>query len=166
MNDMIKTIHPKLDLVFERIVDVPVELIWKAWTVPEHLMVWFCPKPWQTTECEINLRPGGLFRTVMRSPEGEELSGRGCYLEIVENKKLIWTDALEENYRPNEKRNDCFDGFFTGILLLDSLGDRTKYTAIARHANEKTCKLHSDRGFEAGWGTALDQLVAYVKTIS
>lgn len=36
-------LDPKLDLFFERIVDVPKELIWKAWTQPQHLMPWFCP---------------------------------------------------------------------------------------------------------------------------
>ena len=57
------TIDPKLDLVLERVVDVPVHLVWKAWTEPEHLKPWFCPKPWYVSECEIDLRPGGMLRT-------------------------------------------------------------------------------------------------------
>ncbi len=61
-------IDPKLDLVLERTVAVPPELVWKAWTTPEHLTPWFCPRPWTTTECVIELRPGGAFNTVMRSP--------------------------------------------------------------------------------------------------
>jgi len=85
---------PKLDLVFERIVDVPRELIWTAWTTPEQLKQWFTPAPWKTVDCEIDLRPGGLFRTVMRSPEGQEFPGVSCYLEIVENERLVWTNAL------------------------------------------------------------------------
>ena len=63
-------INPELDLYFERIVDVPPELIWKAWTVPEHMLPWFCPLPWKTVEVELDLRPGGKFYTVMQSPEG------------------------------------------------------------------------------------------------
>ena len=62
----------KLDLVLERVVDVPRELVWAAWTKPEHIMKWFTPAPWTTVDCEIDLRPGGIFRTVMRSPEGQE----------------------------------------------------------------------------------------------
>ena len=54
----------------------PRELVWKAWTMPEHLKKWFTPAPWQTVECEIDLRPGGIFRTVMRSPEGQDLRTR------------------------------------------------------------------------------------------
>ena len=64
--------NPKLDLVLERIVDVPRELVWMAWTAPEHLKKWFTPVPWTTVDCEIDLRPRGIFHTVMRSPEGQE----------------------------------------------------------------------------------------------
>lgn len=57
-----------LDLVLERIVDVPKEMIWRAWTEPTLLMPWFCPKPWTVVACEIDLRPGGQFSTTMQSP--------------------------------------------------------------------------------------------------
>ena len=62
--------NSKLDLVLERVVDVSPELVWMAWTQPEHLKKWFTPAPWTTVECVIDLRPGGEFRTVMKSPEG------------------------------------------------------------------------------------------------
>ncbi|MNX36583.1 hypothetical protein D3C86_668720 [compost metagenome] len=154
------TIDPRLDLVLERVVDVPPSLVWKAWTTPEHLMKWFCPLPWTTVECEIDLRPGGIFRTVMCSPEGEiQPAGAGCYLEVVENERLVWTDALLPGYRPSGAP------FFTGMLLLEPHGTGTKYTAIALHKDEESCKQHAEMGFHQGWGTALDQLVAYVKTL-
>ena len=66
---------PQLDLVFERIVDVSPELVWAAWTTPEHLKHWFTSAPWKTIDCEIDLYPGGLFHTVMCSPEGQESVG-------------------------------------------------------------------------------------------
>ena len=65
---------PRLDLLLERIVDVPPRLVWTAWTDPEHLKQWFTPASWQTVGCEIDLRPGGVFRTVMRSPAGAGIS--------------------------------------------------------------------------------------------
>ena len=67
---------PKLDQVLERVVDVPPSLVWAAWTNPEQVKKWFAPAPWQTVDCEIDLRPGGVFRTVMRSPEGKERNSR------------------------------------------------------------------------------------------
>lgn len=61
---------PRLDLVLERIIDVPRDLVWAAWTKPEHVCKWFTPAPWTVTDCEIDLRPGGIFRTVMRRRRG------------------------------------------------------------------------------------------------
>ena len=158
--------NPKLDLVIERIIDVPRELVWKAWTTPEHLMKWFTPAPWMTVACEIDLRPGGLFYTVMRSPEGTDHPNTGCYLEVVENEKLVWTDALEGGYRPSEKPSDCLVNFyFTAKIMFEPHKDGTKYTVIALHGNEEGRKKHEEMGFHEGWGTTLDQLVTYVKTL-
>lgn len=91
---------PKLDLVLERTIDVPPALVWQAWTQPEHIKHWLTPAPWQTVRCDVDLRPGGRFRFVMRSPEGEEHTHDCCYLEIVEGSRLVWTNALLPGFRP------------------------------------------------------------------
>jgi len=154
---------PKLDLVLERIVDVSPELVWKAWTRPEHLKHWFTPRPWTTVECEIDLRPGGIFRTVMRSPEGADFPNLGCYLEIVANRKLVWTDLLEPGFRPARREPGPNCPFrFTAVILIEPHGSGTKYTAIVMHEDEQSRKRHEDMGFHDGWGTALDQLVAHM----
>lgn len=150
---------PRLDLVLERVVDVPRELVWEAWTKPEHVSKWFTPAPWTITDCEIDLRPGGIFRTVMRSPDREESTTVGCYLEIVPNERLVWTDALLPGYRPSE------NPFLTAIVTLEPQGSGTRYTAMAVHRDEATRKRHEEMGFYDGWGTVLDQLVEYVKTM-
>ncbi|ARQ02186.1 SRPBCC family protein [Pseudorhodoplanes sinuspersici] len=149
---------PKLDLVLDRVVDVPRELVWKAWTTPEHLRHWFVPKPWSITDCAVDLRRGGEFRFVMRSPEGQEFPNIGCFLDIVPNERLIWTDALLPGYRPSEKP------FFTAILTLEPSGSGTRYVATALHRDEAGRKQHEEMGFEEGWGTVLNQLVDYIKT--
>ena len=150
---------PRLDLVLERVVDVPRELVWAAWTRPEHLRKWFTPAPWTVADCEIDLRPGGIFRTVMRSPEGKEFPNIGCYLEVVPNERLVWTDALLPGYRPAE------NPFMTAIITLESQGKGTRYTAVAIHRDDAGRKKHEEMGFYQGWGKALDQLVAHVKTM-
>jgi uncharacterized protein YndB with AHSA1/START domain len=160
--------NPDLDLVFERVVDVPRELVWLAWTTPEHLKKWFTPTPWTTTECEIDLRPGGIFRTVMRSPEGKEFPNLGTYLEVVENERLIWTNVLAPGYRPiakNPSKKECDELPFTAIVSLAKHGSGTKYTAIAMHMDQVTRQKHIDMGFHEGWGKAFDQLVALAPTI-
>ena len=154
---------PRLDLFLERVVDVPPELIWAAWTVPEHVMQWFTPAPWTTVDCEIDLRPGGIFRFVMRSPEGQEFPNVGCYLEVIENKKLVWTVVLAPGYRPAIESPQSLP--FTAIIALEPQGSGTKYTALAMHRDEESRKRHEDMGFHDGWGKALDQLVAYVRKI-
>ncbi|AIE84607.1 SRPBCC family protein [Fimbriimonas ginsengisoli] len=156
---------PNLDLVMERIVDVPRELVWKAWTTPSHLVKWFTPAPWKTVDCEIDLRPGGIFRTVMLSPEGQEFPNLGCYLEIVENEKLVWTNAMAPGYRPCVPVQDvtCGPFLFTAVIALESHGSGTKYTATVIHGDERSRKQHEEMGFHDGWGKALDQLVAMVK---
>jgi uncharacterized protein YndB with AHSA1/START domain len=154
---------PKLDLVMERVVDVPSHLVWEAWTKPEHLKKWFCPRPWKTIDCEIDLQPGGIFRTVMRGPEGQEHRNSGCYLEVIENEKLVFTSALLPGYRPAEKADGCAGLLFTAIILMEAQGRKTKYTAIAIHSDEASRKSHDEMGFRDGWGKALDQMVDMIR---
>ena len=158
MKSAIAKHDPKFDLVLKREIDVPASLVWKVWTTPEHLKHWFCPKPWQTTQCAIDLRPGGLFTSVMRGPEGQEFTNSGCYLEIVENERLVFTDALLEGFRPSP------NPFFTAVLDLTALGpERTRYVATAIHGNEEARTKHEQMGFYDGWGTVVTQMVAYIK---
>ena len=165
---MIKSIihpDPKLDLVLERIVDVPASLVWAAWTTPEHILRWFTPAPWKTVDCEIDLRPGGIFHTVMQSPEGENLPNAGCFLEIIPNEKLVWTTALAPGFRPLAPSDvqSAASFPFTAVIALQPHGGGTKYTATVIHSTEADCKKHEAMGFHQGWGTALDQLVALVR---
>jgi len=157
---------PSLDLLLERVVDVPKELVWKAWTDPELLVKWFTPAPWTTALAEVDLRPGGKFRTVMRGPEGEEFDGDGCYLEIVENEKLVWTSALGPGFRPRVPQNVNEGGafFFTAVITLEDTEGGTLYKALVIHGDEEAAKKHRGMGFHTGWGAAIDQLVALMKS--
>jgi uncharacterized protein YndB with AHSA1/START domain len=154
--------NPDLDLLLERDVDVPKELVWAAWTTPEHLKQWFAPLPYVTIECEIDLRPGGIFRTVMQSPDGDEYVNTGCYLEVIENERLVWTSTLGSGFRPSLQAPELP---FTAVIRLEPSGPHTKYSALAMHGNVDTCKRHAEMGFHDGWATALDQLVAMTATM-
>ena len=156
---------PALDLTFERIVDVPREKIWAAWTQPDLLMPWFCPLPWKVVACEIDLRPGGRFRTVMRSPEGQDFPNDGCYLDIVENERLVWTNALGPGLRParGPSVGDGMEFAFTAVIALAVHGNGTRYSARVIHGNDNDRRKHAAMGFEQGWAMALDQLVALIR---
>jgi uncharacterized protein YndB with AHSA1/START domain len=144
----------RLDLVLTRIVPVPARIIWRAWTEPEHLTKWFTPAPWQTVEAEVDLRPGGIFRTVMRGPEGQQHDNAGCWLEVVPYRRLAFTDALGPGFRPQATP------FMTGILTFEEVTGGTRYTARVLHKDEADREKHAAMGFQDGWGKALDQLVA------
>lgn len=150
----------ELDLSFTRVVDVPRAKVWRCWTEPELLKQWFTPAPWKTVEADLELRPGGKFYTRMRGPEGEDMPGTGCFLEIVPQKRLVWTDALGPGFRP------ALEPFMTGVIELeDAPGGGTRYTARVLHKNAEDRRRHMDMGFEPGWNKALDQLVALAKTL-
>ena len=151
--------NEKLDLRLERVVPVSPEKLWQGWTQPELLVQWFCPKPWSVARCELDVRPGGIFHTVMRSPEGEEFDeGPGCYLEVVANRLLVWTSALGPGFRPAKP------GMFamTGVIEFLPEGSGTRYIATALHQDEEGRNQHEAMGYEEGWGKALEQLVELV----
>lgn len=147
-----------LDLAIERLVDAPARLIWAAWTEPERLKQWWAPRPWQTVECEIDLRPGGVFRTLMRSPEGDLQPLLGCYLAIEPERRLVWTNVLEPAFRPAAAP---FLGLTT-VLTLAPEGTKTRYRAVAMHPTPEIRAKHDEMGFHLGWNAALDQLLELV----
>ena len=156
----------KLDLVLERTIDAPVDLVWKAYTDPEHLKQWFAPRPYQITECDLDLKPGGVFRIRMAGPEGFDTGHGtpGCVLEVVENRKLSWTSALGPGYRPNEAGEGCDSFPMTAIITFEDAGDgKTAYRAVSLHKNEADRETHEKMGFHEGWGTVAGQLEEYAK---
>ena len=78
-----------LAFVITRYFDAPIDLVYKVWTQPEHFAKWWGPHTFTSPVCEIDLRPGGRFQVVMRSPEGENLNLTGEYLEIIPQQKIV-----------------------------------------------------------------------------
>ena len=166
---LLTDLNPELDLHLERIIDVPRELVWQAWTTPELLMPWFCPLPWKTVVCEIDLRAGGRFYTVMQSPDGNMFPNNGCYLEVIPNEKLVWTNALEPGFRPSKlpevsPEHECAELLMTATIQLEPHINGTKYSALVQHADSASRIRHENMGFNKGWNAVLDQLVTMIKS--
>lgn len=151
-------INPALDLVIERTTPVSPARLWRAWTKPEQVKQWFCPKPWQTTLCEIDLRPGGLFRTRMEGPGGESEDGSGCYLALIPDRLVVWTSAMGPGYRPH---TSGYPFVFTAEIHFLPDGAGSRYVAIVRHADQAGADQHKAMGFFEGWNAAIDQLFAF-----
>ena len=150
-----------IDLVLDRTLNAPRDLVWKAWTDPEHLKRWFAPKPYEIAEMELDLRPGGIFRLRMTGPDGFDTGhgNPGCVLEVVEGEKLVWTSALAPEYRPAEMGEGCESFPMTAVITFaDAGGGKTHYRAVALHRNAAEREMHEKMGFEEGWGKCAEQL--------
>ena len=144
------------ELLLTRLINAPAFKLFDAWTKPELLMQWFCPKPWTVSSAQLDVRPGGSNVIVMRSPEGQEFPNRGVYLEVVKNRRLVITDAYTKAWEPSEKP------FMTAIITFEETDGKTTYTALVRHWSEADRKQHEEMGFHEGWGKATDQLETLV----
>jgi uncharacterized protein YndB with AHSA1/START domain len=148
------------DLVLERIIDATPDKLFRAWTEADLMKQWFAPLPYTTPKAETDVRPGGASLVVMQSPEGEEIPCPGVYLEVVPNRRLVFTDAFTQAWEPSAKP------FMTVILSFDPVeGGKTRYKALVRHWTVADREAHEQMGFHKGWGQCADQLAALVKTL-
>jgi len=90
------TVTAERELVITRVFDAPRRLVFKAWTAPEHLVLWWGPRGFATISGRIDVRPGGAWFRVMRAPDGSEHRKRGIYREIVEPERLVFTYQTED----------------------------------------------------------------------
>ena len=87
------------DLVVTRIIDAPIEVVWKAWTDPDHVRRWWGPKYYTSPSCKIDLREGGKYVFCMRAPEdqgGQDSYTAGTYTKIVPMQRLEFTQGLAD----------------------------------------------------------------------
>lgn len=159
MSPMTPEFDSERDLQLQREIGARPETLWRCWTEPDLLKQWFCPRPWAVTEAEIDLRPGGIFRTLMQGPGGEQHDNPGCFLEVVPNRRLVFTDALGPGWRP------AASSFMTAIVTFVPIEGGTRYHAHCLHASAEQRKTHEDMGFEPGWGTAAAQLADLARAV-
>jgi uncharacterized protein YndB with AHSA1/START domain len=154
--------NPKLDFAIERFIDAPRHLVWKALTTPEHLKEWYMPKPWgRVANCELDVRPGGIFSIDIALPDGPEVPNLGCFLDVVPMERLVWTSMLFPGYRPA-----VFDDIpITAIVTMETVGSGTRYVFTALHRDEADLEKNKASGFYQGTEIAVDQFVAHVKSM-
>ena len=149
------------DLIITRTLRAPRQALWRAWSDPDLLKEWWCPKPWTTEVKAFDLRPGGAFHTLMRGPEGGVSDNPGCFLEVVPQARIVMTSMLTADWRPATPWLGM-----TAIITMEDDGAGCRYTARVMHPDEATRAKHEKMGFFEGWGTVITQLEAFAQTLA
>jgi len=85
----------KPTIVTRRTVDAPRALVFDAWTKPEYIKRWLGPRNMEMVVCDVDLRVGGGYRFVHRTPDGQEFGFHGTYREISRPDRLVSTYVFE-----------------------------------------------------------------------
>jgi uncharacterized protein YndB with AHSA1/START domain len=150
---MSKNAADSRDLVITRTLKAPRSALWRAWSDPELLKQWWCPKPWTTQVKAFDFRTGGAFHTYMQGPDGGDSDNPGVFLEVVPQSRLVFTTMLTAGWRPAKPWLPM-----TAIITMADEGAGCLYTATVLHPDAETSKKHEDMGFFDGWGTVVTQL--------
>lgn len=146
------------ELTISRLIAAPPAKVWRAWSRPEHLARWWLPAPTECRVMKLDLRPGGGFETRMREDGGDfQPHVEGCFLDVVPERRLVWTTALVEGWRPVEPSLAL-----TAIITFEAAGDGTRYAARVLHRSAADARRHEALGFQEGWGTVIGQLADFV----
>lgn len=142
-------------LVIERVFDAPPELVFEAWTKPEHLTKWWGPNDFTLPHCEVDFRVGGRYRFCMRSPDGEDHWVWGVYEEIVPPERLVFTWNREDATGRVWSSSSVVRATFT------EQDGKTLFTLNqALFETPAYCGEH-----QIGWSQSLDRLGTYMESI-
>lgn len=140
-------------IIIERWFDAPAHLVYEACTQPELIKQWWAPCTFEFVECTVDLRPGGAWRFLLRTPEGHTAGFRGEFRELVPGERVVRTFI----YDPYP------DADAIETAVLEETAGKTKLTVTIAHKTMEARNGHVGSGMEAGMReahAALDQLLA------
>ena len=141
-------------IVITRVINAPRELVFDAWTKPEHLTRWFGPSDFSAPDVAVDLRVGGAWRACIRSPEGRDYWMHGVYREIVPPRRLVFTHIWEEGHDSPHHET------LVSVTLEDQ-GGRTKLTFHKAVLESVVERISQGKG----WSECLDRLADHVSRI-
>jgi uncharacterized protein YndB with AHSA1/START domain len=158
MTAAVETANNDREIVINRTFKAPRQLVWDAWTLPEHREKWFGPKGYSMKVISSDFREGGRWEEKMIGPEGE-FPYSGIYKEIVPIEKIVSTDEFDESLK--ETMPDLPQGMVV-TTLFDDKGEQTDVTIRTLHPTVEDREKHEAMGVEAGWASTLDNLDEYL----
>jgi uncharacterized protein YndB with AHSA1/START domain len=144
------------EIVMTRTFDAPRRLVFEAHTKPEHMKRWWGPSRYEMTVAEMDFRPGGAYRFVLRGADGEEFGFRGEFREIVAPEKIVWT--FEYEGMPGHVSVET--------LVLSEHEGKTTITATAVYDSVEDRDGMLQSGMEAGAAESYDRLDEYLPAIA
>jgi len=156
------------DFIVTRTFDAPRERVFAAWTDPKRLARWWGPGEFTCPVCEMDPRPGGAFRIVMRSPEGVDYPLNGVVTEIVPPERLVMTcDTAEHPPEWHDELNALRGApkgtptpSVTFVVTFETDGAGTRLTVRNRFPTAADRDAHVEMGMGEGWGGLMDKLAA------
>ena len=146
------------EIVISRSFDAPPQLVFVAWTRPELLRKWWGCEGSTLTTCEVDLRPGGQWRFVMRMADGSQHPLKGVYREIVPPEQLVYTECYEMPSIGSPQ-------WLTTISFKPN-GDGTKLTHTLLHGSTEARNGHLHAGMEGGMIQSFERLENLMRTPS
>jgi uncharacterized protein YndB with AHSA1/START domain len=151
----------KREVVITRVFDAPCELVWKAWTNPEHFKRWWGPKGFTSPVCRMDVRVGEKYLWCMHGPDGKDYWTTGVFREVVPFKRLVYSDNFSDdkgNVVPPSSYGMTGDWLPETIVtvLFENIGDKTKMTL--RHKGMPSGTMSEMAG--QGWNQSFDKLDA------
>ena len=147
------------ELVFTRVFDAPRELVWKAWTEPQHVSQWWGPRGFTTTIHDMDLRPGGIWRQTMHGPDGTNYPSKHVFIEVVKHERISYTLTGGKEGDPVHQLEQTW--------TFEAQGDKTKLTLRmlfpSAAAMEQIVKTY---GAVEGAKQTLDRLAEHLPTMS
>jgi uncharacterized protein YndB with AHSA1/START domain len=142
------------EVVLTRVFDAPRSLVFDALTKPELFKRWFGPRGWSLAICEIDLKVGGAWRSVLRGPGGKEMGMRGVYQEIVPPERFVSTESFDDY--PGESLN---------TLVLVAQGGKTTLTVTVQYASQEIRDAVIKSGMEHGAAECYDKLAEMLASL-
>ncbi len=148
-----------LEIVMTSVFDAPARLVFDAWTKCEHLQRWFGPRSWTLPVCEIDLRPGGAWRYMMRNKDGMEMGISGVYREVAPPERLVTTEVFDgDNF-------EAMGGGTVNTLILEEREGKTTMTTTALYKSREARDGVMQTGMEEGAAESFDRLAELMQTL-
>jgi uncharacterized protein YndB with AHSA1/START domain len=152
------------EFVIERVVNAPRERVWKAWTDPEQLRMWWGPKGFLPRHAKVDLRPGGAFHYCLRSDDGQEMWGKLTYREIVPPERLEFVVSFSDEkggLTRHPANPDWPRETMSTVTFAERAGKTTITVRWSPLAPTEAERKTFDEGHDAmrqGWTGTFDQL--------